>query len=271
MGELDQFGVGSVFQEYGSHLAQEADLKEQLRVVIRELEQAARDIHSLVQRVHRPGGVKDTVALAVQARVKFANVQTLFHQLDSKLPDNSFWKYCQLWNTLTSWVSFLASLTIYFESEALATKEQVIELLGLGTTKTLKLDIEEYLIGLCHLSNELSRLTVNCVTSEDYTRPERIAGFLSSLHSGFRLLNLKNDSLRKKFDSIKYDLKKVEEVVYDLSIRGLNKPTQEVEAKLNEKGGEKLDENPDKKVEGKVDENEKVEESAVEGASAPTP
>ena len=34
-----------------------------------------------------------------------------------------------------------------------------------------------------------------------------------------RLLNLKNDNLRKKFDSIKYDLKKVEEVVYDLSIR----------------------------------------------------
>ena len=41
-----------------------------------------------------------------------------------------------------------------------------------------------------------------------------------------RLLNLKNDNLRKKFDGIKYDLKKVEEVVYDLSIRGLNKPVK---------------------------------------------
>ena len=37
------------------------------------------------------------------------------------------------------------------------------------------------------------------------------------------MLNLKNDNLRKRFDSIKYDLKKVEEVVYDLSIRGLIK------------------------------------------------
>ena len=42
----------------------------------------------------------------------------------------------------------------------------------------------------------------------------------------FRLLNLKNDGLRKKFDGIKYDLKKVEEVVYDLSIRGLNKAVE---------------------------------------------
>ena len=41
--------------------------------------------------------------------------------------------------------------------------------------------------------------------------------------TGFRLLNLKNDGLRKKFDSLKYDMKKVEEVVYDLSIRNLIK------------------------------------------------
>ena len=30
-------------------------------------------------------------------------------------------------------------------------------------------------------------------------------------------------TFRKKFDSLKYDVKKVEEVVYDLSIRGLIK------------------------------------------------
>ena len=60
------------------------------------------------------------------------------------------------------------------------------------------------------------------------------------LHSDFkfstfvRLLNLKNDTLRKKFDGIKYDLKKVEEVVYDLSIRGLNKTKEPVEEKKDE-------------------------------------
>jgi len=229
MVDVDQFGVGSVFQGYGDHLAQEAEIKEELRVVIRELEQSARDIHSLLQRVHRPGGVSQTATLATQAKEKFTSVQNLYKTLDQRLPENSFWKYCQLWNTTTSWISFLASFTIYLETESLATKEQVVELLGVGDTKTVRLDIEEYLIGLCHLSNELSRLSVNCVTSEDYSRPVRIAGFLSSLHNGFRLLNLKNDNLRKKFDSIKYDLKKVEEVVYDLSIRGLNKNVEEVE------------------------------------------
>ena len=44
---------------------------------------------------------------------------------------------------------------------------------------------------------------------------------MGELDSGFRLLNLKNDNLRKRFDGLKYDIKKVEEVVYDITIRGL--------------------------------------------------
>jgi len=226
MGDSDNFGVSVVFTEFGVHLGKEAETKEELRVTIRELEQTARDIHTMLQRVHRPGGVKETSGLTSKARDRFSAVQELYKKLDTKVPLNSYWKYCQLWQSTTSWIAFLASLTIYLETEALATKQQVEELLGLASTGTVKLDIEEYLIGLTHLSNELSRLSVNCVTSEDYARPERIADFITSLNSGFRLLNLKNDGLRKKFDGIKYDLKKVEEVVYDLSIRGLNKPAE---------------------------------------------
>ena len=62
------------------------------------------------------------------------------------------------------------------------------------------------------------------MTLGDFKRPFEISEFLSNLSSGFKLLNLKNDSLRKKFDSLKYEVKKVEEVVYDISIRGLHKP-----------------------------------------------
>lgn len=130
-------------------------------------------------------------------------------------------RYSNLWGHTVSWLSFLGSLLLYLETEQLASLEEVSSLLGLNTTTTIRLDIEEYLAGLCHLSNELARLSVNCVTAEDYSRPVRIAEFINSLNTGFRQLNLKNDHLRKKFDSIKYDLKKVEEVVYDLSIRSL--------------------------------------------------
>ena len=59
------------------------------------------------------------------------------------------------------------------------------------------------------------------MTAGDYGRPLRISKFISELNTGFRLLNLRNDTLRKRFDALKYDVKKIEEVVYDLSIRKL--------------------------------------------------
>lgn len=78
-----------------------------------------------------------------------------------------------------------------------------------------------------------SRFAINSVTNGDYNRPIEIARFINELNAGFRLLILKNDSLRKRFDGLKYAVKKVEEVVYDLSIRGLkpspNQAAQETE------------------------------------------
>jgi predicted translin family RNA/ssDNA-binding protein len=81
--------------------------------------------------------------------------------------------------------------------------------------------IEEYLLALTSLTEELSRLTTNAVTLGDYELAVRISSFIRDIHAGFQLLNLKNDILRKKVDGVKYHVKKVEDVVYDLSLRNL--------------------------------------------------
>lgn len=86
------------------------------------------------------------------------------------------------------------------------------------------LDIEDYLMGILQMASELSRFATNSVTLGDYDRPLQISKFVADLSAGFRLLNMKNDGLRKRFDGLKYDVKKIEEVVYDISIRGL-RPT----------------------------------------------
>ena len=99
------------------------------------------------------------------------------------------------------------------------------------------LTIEEYLHSLITLIEELARLAVNSVTLGDYHRPLEISRFVKDLHASFQLLNLKNDNLRKRSDSIKYNVgiilcieqlrlrtdqvKKIEDVVYDLSLRNL--------------------------------------------------
>jgi len=81
--------------------------------------------------------------------------------------------------------------------------------------------IEEYLLGLVNIINELSRLAMNSVTLGDNELAVQISSFVKDLHAGFQVLNLKNDILRKRVDSIKYSVKKVEDIVYDLSLRNL--------------------------------------------------
>lgn len=83
------------------------------------------------------------------------------------------------------------------------------------------ISIEEYLQSLISLIEELARLAINSVTLGDYQRPLQISQFVKDLHAGFQILNLKNDSLRRRSDSIKYNVKKIEDVVYDLSLRNL--------------------------------------------------
>lgn len=81
----------------------------------------------------------------------------MFSELDARVPTQSYWKYSWLWSSTTSWLSFLASLTLYLDTEQLASKAEVESMIGLSGDKvdTIKLDVEEYLIGLTHLSNEL--------------------------------------------------------------------------------------------------------------------
>lgn len=81
--------------------------------------------------------------------------------------------------------------------------------------------IEEYLLAVVSLTDELSRLAINSVTLGDHELAVRISGFIKDIHAGFQLLNLKNDILRKRVDGVKYHVKKVEDVVYDLTLRNL--------------------------------------------------
>ena len=83
------------------------------------------------------------------------------------------------------------------------------------------LTIEEYLHALINLIDELARLAINAVIQGDYEISLQVSTFVKDIHAGFQILNLKNDSLRRRSDSIKYSVKKVEDVVYDLSLRNL--------------------------------------------------
>jgi predicted translin family RNA/ssDNA-binding protein len=120
-------------------------------------------------------------------------------------------------------VCFVAAMTVYLRDQQCISTEQLTQMTGVPFDSATKfhIPIEDFLHGLVSMINELSRFAITSVIMGDYHRPLAISRFVDELHSGFQLLNLKNDSLRKRFDSIKYDVKKIEEVVYNIKLRNL--------------------------------------------------
>ncbi len=88
------------------------------------------------------------------------------------------------------------------------------------TRKQLGISAEDYLCGISDLTGELLRKAVYDVIHKKYDEAEKIQKLVHDIYGEFLKLHLRNNELRKKSDSIKWNLKKLEEVMYDISIKG---------------------------------------------------
>ena len=88
------------------------------------------------------------------------------------------------------------------------------------TKASLGVSAEDYLMGLCDLTGELVRKAIYDVIHKKFDEAERIKELVHDIYGEFLKLHLRNGELRKKSDSIKWNLKKLEEVMYDISMKG---------------------------------------------------
>lgn len=87
----------------------------------------------------------------------------------------------------------------------------------LMTSSAVGVDAENYLLGICDLTGELARRAVLLATKKKDKELMEIRDVIDEIQGQFIQFNLRNSELRKKYDSIKWNLKKVEDLVYDLS------------------------------------------------------
>ncbi|OAD55376.1 Translin [Eufriesea mexicana] len=230
--------ISEIFASFQNYLRNEEELCEEIRTITRNLNKSAEDILMILQNIHNENNTEENIIVSqycATSREHFKEIQVNYARLAEIVPNDQYYRFHDKWRVVTQKLCFLISLIIYLEINVLVTKETVAEILGVKNNRQdgFHLDLEDYLMGLLELPAELSRFAVNSVTNGDYDRPVEIARFVVNLNIGFKLLNLKNDSLRKRYDGLKYAVKKLEEVVYDLSIRGLklspNQNTQKTE------------------------------------------
>ncbi|XP_063708434.1 translin [Culicoides brevitarsis] len=210
-----------VFDAFNVYMNKEQEVREQIRECVKELDTLSKQTVTKLQIIH--ADVKQIPDACKQAHEHFSRFKEIYAKLAALVPQGQYYRYNDHWHFVTQRIVFLIALVQFLEKEELVTREVVGEILGIKVYNEdgFHLDVEDYLFGLLNLATELSRFAVNAVIAEDFERPLKISKFVGELNSGFRLLNLKNDGLRKRFDVLKYDVKKIEEVVYDISIRGL--------------------------------------------------
>jgi predicted translin family RNA/ssDNA-binding protein len=85
---------------------------------------------------------------------------------------------------------------------------------------SLKVNNGSYLMGLCDLTGELVRKAVNSVIGKDFKKAVEIKNLVEEIYNEFLKFNFRNNELRVKSDQIKWNLKKLEDVIYELSLKG---------------------------------------------------
>lgn len=99
--------------------------------------------------------------------------------------------------------------------EALAYYSYISE----GKLPELDVDYENYLLGICDLTGELVRRAVNRTTKDDFGKVKEIHDFVESIYDELQKMDLRGE-LRKKTDAVRWNLKKLQEMVFQLKAGG---------------------------------------------------
>ncbi|MCJ1450593.1 hypothetical protein MMC28_000926 [Mycoblastus sanguinarius] len=225
--------TSGIFELLQAKIEGESLVREELKDIVQSLERQNRSTLSILSRAHSipQKDLSPTLSEALDAMGQQRDIIKRLNHAASKHP---YYKYNSIWSREMQNSCFAVVLWKWLNdflkdpkssTGSLLTIEDVgmfLEIpVAIKNHDTFHLTIEEYLHALISLIEELARLAVNSVTLGDNERSLVISRFVKDIHQGFQILNLKNDSLRKRSDSIKYSIKRIEEVVYDLKLRNL--------------------------------------------------
>lgn len=241
----DQLIAPKIFEALQQTIDDDSAVRDTLKELVQALEKSEKKALAHITNAQSLPQAQLDAALQGIVSTQVAEVRGLLQQLGELASRQPYYKFNGLWTRAMQDAVFIVLLVHWHlggggaggaESEVQAQGQGQRYVLmpldaaaaSLGTIPppadgqdVFHLTTEEYLHGMISLLDELARLSRTSVTMGDYARPLVIARFVKDVHAGFGLLNLKNDSLRKRGDGIKYKVRETEDVVYDLSLRGL--------------------------------------------------
>ncbi len=83
----------------------------------------------------------------------------------------------------------------------------------------LGVDHENYLLGICDLTGELVRKALSAGIDGKFSEVKDIRNFVNEIYDELINFDFRNSELRRKVDSIRWDLKKLDEMVLQMTLK----------------------------------------------------
>jgi len=141
-----------------------------------------------------------------EAQAKLKDVEAIFKTLNQTYKKNPL---------VLAEGSYAAALEEYVEAKLLY---GFLTTGKIGPIRELPVPDESYVAGLCDVPGELYRYAIKSATERDYAMAKKCAEMASEIIGELIEFNL-TSYLRTKFDQAKQALHKLEQVVYEVSLR----------------------------------------------------
>lgn len=137
-----------------------------------------------------------------EAKKKLQDVRQIQHDIQERGDENQ--------------PSYKHALEEYVEARSLLAFQ---ENTTLPTPNELSVDEETYYAGLSDLTGELARLATRAAIKQDHQVIKQAHALTQDIHAQLLQLTLRNNHLRKKADSVKYNRNKLEQLQYEQTLR----------------------------------------------------
>jgi len=180
------------FKKIGEELKDYDSSREQL---IKKARDVLKTSKRLIYSVHR-ANLKEADNLFKEAAREKEAIDSLTKKDKSLVHEGSYIDALEEYAEAMLYYSFVKKKKIISRKE-----------IGVGT--------EAYLRGMCDFTGELARKAVSLAVKRQFDDVDEIKRVVEDIYDEFLKFDLRNGMLRKKSDSIKHNLKRIEEIVYD--------------------------------------------------------
>ncbi|MAF50464.1 MAG: hypothetical protein CMH64_00060 [Nanoarchaeota archaeon] len=178
-----------------THISKEMQLFDKRRdTMLQKCHEAIRFSKRVIYAIHRDD--KKSASLATQLKEKIRNLRTR-----GELQFSPTYKVAMQ--------EFVEAIVLY----------EFIEHNKVPSQKDLYVSAPDYLAGLCDLTGEVMRKANYFAINKKPKEAIRMKEIVDKIYEQFLLLDIRDNDLRKKFDQVKYNLQKLEDLTLRIQFR----------------------------------------------------